>query len=180
MYSDCFDIISFYTMNENVFMRQDNQVAAVADSTKKESTRKEPKALSDKDSKVIRKFLQEVGPYEADALRVAIALADGKVTLTTLPGDDHLALNRYMNNGMSRQGDSQMVTAHRLHRASQLCKRTADYCNKLQLLAVYENLMEFAVNTTYVEKAREGLDRMAATRTGQSTPAYGSSNGVTK
>ena len=56
----------------------------------------------------------------------------------------------------------------------------SDYCNKLQLLAVYENLMEFAVNTTYVEKAREGLDRMAATRTGQSTPAYGSSNGVTK
>ena len=167
-------------MNENVFMRQDNKVAAVADSTKKESTSKEPKALSDKDSKVIRKFLQEVGPYEADALRVAIALADGKVTMTTLPGEDQLALNRYMNNGMSKQGDSQMVTSHRLHRASKLCKRTADYCNKLQLLAVYENLMEFAVNTIYVEKAREGLDKMAVSRTGQSTPAYGSSNGVTK
>ena len=47
---------------ENIYNRQDNQVAAVADSTKKESTGKEPKALSEKDSKVIRKFLQELKP----------------------------------------------------------------------------------------------------------------------
>ena len=167
-------------MNENVFTRQDNQVAAVADSSKKESSGKESKTLGEKDAKVIRKFLQEVGSYEADALRIAIALADGKVTMTTLPGDEQLALNRFLNNGMSRQSDSQQVQAHRIHQASQLCKRTADYCNKLQLLAVYEALMKIAVNAVYVDQARAGLDRMAATRTGQSTSAFGSSNSVTK
>lgn len=82
-------------------MRQGNQVAAVADHAKKESTSKESKTLIEKDSKVIRIFLQEVGLYEADAQRVAIALADGKVTITILPSDDQLALNRFMNNGMS-------------------------------------------------------------------------------
>lgn len=161
-------------------MRQGSQVAAVADSSKKESLGKESKTLSEKETKVIRKFLQEVGPYEADALRIAIALADGKVTMTTLPGDEQLALNRFLNNGMSRQSDSQQAQAHRIHQASQLCKRTADYCNKLQLLAVYEALMKFAVNAVYVDQARAGLDRMAATRTESSTSAYGSSNGVTK
>jgi hypothetical protein len=165
---------------ENIYMRQDNKVATVADSSKKESSSKESKTLSEKDAKTIRKFLQEVGPYEADALRIAIALADGKVTMTTLPSDELLALNRFMNNGMSRQNDSQQAQAHRIHQASQLCKRTADYCNKLQLLAVYEALMKIAVNSVYVEQARSALDRMAATRTGQSTSAYGSSNGVTK
>ena len=41
-------------MQENVFNRQDNKVAAVADSQKKESTSKEQKALSEKDTKVIQ------------------------------------------------------------------------------------------------------------------------------
>ena len=150
-------------VNENNFTRQGNQVAAVADSTKQESSIKESMTLSEKDAKVIRKFLQEVGPYEVDALRIAITLADGKVTTATLPGDEQLALNRYLNNGMSRQSDSQQVQVHRIHRASLLCRRTSDYCNKLQLLAVYEALMKFAVNAAYVDQARAGLDRMAAT-----------------
>lgn len=167
--------------NENIYNRQDNQVAAVADPTKKESAGNESKTLSEKDAKVIRKFLQELNPYEADALRIAIALADGKVAMATLPSDEQLALNRYMNNGMVKDKSSpQQVQSHRIHRASQLCKRTADYCNKLQLLSVYEALMEFAVNTTHVEQARAGLDRMAATRTGLPTSTYGTGNDVTK
>ena len=165
---------------ENIYA-QDNKVVAVADSTKKESSSKESKTLSEKDAKTIRKFLKEVGPYEADALRITIDLADGKVTMATLPSDEQLALNRYMNNGMIKgQGDSQQVQSHRIHRASQLCKRTADYCNKMQLLSVYVAVMEFAVNTTHVEQARAGLDRMVVTRTGHPASMYGSGNCITK
>ena len=166
--------------NETIYTRQDNPVVAVADSTKKESSSKESKTLNDKDAKVIRKFLQEVGPYEADALRIAITLADGKVTMTTLPSDEQLALNRYLNNGMSRQSDPQQVQTHRIHQASQLCKRTADYCNKLQLLVVYEALMNIAVNSVYVGQAQSALDKMAANRTGQSASTYGTGNVVKK
>ena len=164
-------------MNENIYMRQDNQVAAVADSSKKESTGKESTTLNEKEAKIIRKFLQELKPYEADALRIAIALADGKMEVKTLPSDEHLALNRYMNNGMAKEQSSpQQVQSHRIHQASQLCKRTADFCKKLQLLKVYETLMEYAVNSTYVEQAKAALERMAATRTGQSTSTYGTAS----
>ena len=167
--------------NETIFARQDNKVVAVADSTKKESTGKESKTLSEKDAKVIRKFLQEVGPYEADALRISIAMADGKVDINTLTSDEQLALNRFMNNGVSKgKDDSQLIQSHRIHRASQLCKRTADYCNKLQLLVIYEAMMEFAVNTAHVEQARAGLDKIAGSRAGQPTSTCGSGNGITK
>ena len=167
--------------NETIYMRQDNKVVAVADSTKKESSSKESTTLSERDAKTIRKFLQELKPYEADALRIAIAVADGKVTMTTLPSDEQMAFNRYLNYGLAKdQNSPQQVQSHRIHRASQLCKRTADFCNKMQLLSVYGAVMEFAVNANYVEQARAGLDKMAATRTGQPTSTYGAGNSVTK
>ena len=56
----------FNFMNENIYTRQDNKVVAVADSTKKESSSKESTTLSERDAKTIRKFLQELKPYEAD------------------------------------------------------------------------------------------------------------------
>jgi hypothetical protein len=168
-------------MNENVYARQDNKVAAAADSTKKESTGKESKTLSEKDAKVIRKFLQEIGPYEADALRIAIAAADGKANITAISSDEQLALNRYMNSGMSKeQNTTALVQTHRIHRVSQLCKRTADYCSKLQLLTVYESLMEFAVNASHVEQARLALDKMTGMRSGLQPSVYGSGNSANK
>ncbi|WP_155950036.1 hypothetical protein [Prevotella sp. P6B4] len=167
--------------NETIFARQDNKVVAVADSTRKESTGKESKTLSEKDAKVIRKFLQEVGPYEADALRIAIAMADGKVDITTLTSDEQLALNRFMNNGVNKgQSDSWEVEFHRSHRALQLCKRMEDYCNELQLLTIFVDLTEFAFNTAHVEEARAGLEKIAGTRTGQSILTSVAGNSVTK
>ena len=161
-------------MQENVFNRQDNKVAAVADSQKKESTSKEQKTLSEKDTKVIRLFLSSIGPYEADALRLAIALADGK-------SDDQLALNRYLNSGLKKeQNTSQQILAHRIHRASNLSKRAVDFCGKLQLLLVYEALMDMAVNATYVEQARAGLDKMVVGRTTPQTSGYGSTTSPLK
>jgi len=166
---------------ENIYMRQDNKVATVADSSKKESSSKESKTLSEKDAKTIRNFLQELKPYEADALRIAIAIADGKVDTQLLPSDEQMALNRFMNNGLTKdQSNPQQVQSHRIHQASHLCKRTADYCKKIQLLTVYETLMEFAVNATYVDQARTALDKMAVSQTGQSASTYGTANVVTK
>ena len=168
-------------VQENIFNRQGNQVAAVADSKKKESTGKVSKTLSDMEAKVIRRFLQNLGPYEADALRIAIAMADGKVDITTLTSDEQLALNRYMNSGMNKgQSDSWEVEFHRSHRALQLCKRMEDYCNELQQLAIFVDLTEFAFNTAHVEEARAGLEKIAGTRTGQSILTSVAENSVTK
>lgn len=176
VYRGCLNdyIFNCYAMNETIFMRQDNKVAAAADSQKKESTGKEQKALSEKDAKIIRKFLEGVGPYEADALRIVIAFADGKVTTTSLPGDDQLALNLYLNSGLAKeQSAPQQIQAHRIHRASNLSKRAVDYCGKMQLLTAYEALMDTAVHPAYVEQARAGLDKMAASKTGQQTAGFG-------
>lgn len=166
-------------LQENIFNRQDNQVVAAADSQKKESLSKEHKALNDKDVKIIRQFLSSIGLYEADALRIAIALADGKISASSFSSNDMLALNRYLNFGINKQqNSSQQIQAHRIHRASELSKRVIDFCGKLQLLTVYESLMDLAVNATYVEQARAGLDKIMAERTTQKTNSYSPSSSV--
>ena len=166
---------------ENVFNRQDNKVAAVAATPKKGTTSKEPKTQSEKDAKIIRKFLESVGPYEADALRIAICLADGKVAITTLSNDDQLAINRYLNYGLARENPNLLqIQSQRIHRATSLSKRLIDFCSKLQLLTVNEALMNMAMNSTYVEQARLGLEKMAAGRSTAQTGIYGSSANSSK
>lgn len=152
-------------MNENVFNRQSDKVVAVAVTNKKGTTSKEPKAQSEKDAKIIRQFLEGVGPYEADALRIAIGLADGKAAIATLSNEDLLAINRYLNNGLTRESpNSLQIQTHRIHRATNLSKRAADFCSKHQLLAVQEAFIGLAINSTYVDRARAGLDKMAGVR----------------
>ena len=56
-----------------------------------------------KEIQAIRTFLESVGIYEADALRVGIAIADGKVTTDNISADDRLALNRYLNSGRDNE-----------------------------------------------------------------------------
>lgn len=166
-------------LQENIFNRQDNQVVAAADSQKKESQSKEHKAHNDKDVKIIRQFLSSIGAYEADALRIAIALADGKNSASSLSSNDMLALNRYLNFGINKQqNSSQQIQAHRIHRASEMSKRVIDFCGKLQLLTVYEALMDLAVNAAYVEQARAGLDKITAERTTQKTNCNSPSSSV--
>nr|MDE5560938.1 hypothetical protein [Bacteroidaceae bacterium] len=83
-------------MEQNRNMEQGGTVAAVPTEKKNENRKRETSA---KDVQVIRAFLESVGIYEADALRVSIVIADGKETAGSLSADDRLALNRYLNNG---------------------------------------------------------------------------------
>ena len=166
---------------ENIYNRQDNKVAAAAATPKRGMTSKEPKAQSEKDAKIIRKFLEGVGPYEADALRIAISLADGKVAIANLSNDDQLAINRYLNYGLARENPNLLqIQSQRIHRATSLSKRAVDFCSKLQLLTVYEALMNLAMNSTYVEQARLGLDKIAAGRSTAQTGLYNFSTNTPK
>lgn len=166
-------------LQENIFNRQDNQVVAAADSQKKESQSKEHKAHNDKDVKIIREFLSGIGAYEADALRIAIALADGKISASSFSTNDMLALNRYLNFGIKKeQNSSQQIQAHRIHRASELSKRAINFCGKLQLLTVFKSLMDLAVDASYVEQARVSLDKIMAERTTPKTNSYSPNSSV--
>lgn len=81
-------------MEQNRNMEQAGTTAAVPAEKKNENRKRETVG---KDVQAIRTFLESVGIYEADALRVSIAIADGKITIDNISGDDRLALNRYLN-----------------------------------------------------------------------------------
>lgn len=81
-------------MEQNRNMEQGGTAATVPAEKKNENRKRE---VSGKDAQIIRAFLESVGIYEADALRVSIAIADGKVSADNISADDRLALNRYLN-----------------------------------------------------------------------------------
>ena len=72
-------------MEQSKNMEQAGAASAVPTEKKNESRKRE---VSGKDAQVIRVFLESVGIYEADALRVSIAIADGKATAESISAAD--------------------------------------------------------------------------------------------
>lgn len=147
-------------MEQNKNMGQAVTVAANPTEKKNENRKRE---TSGKDVQAIRTFLESVGIYEADALRVSIAIADGKTTADSISPDDRLALNRYLNSGT----DNDKLTAdnaqeHRLNRAFGLMERVADFCDKQQLVTVNKVLLSIAVNAADISRAVSSLDKRPA------------------
>lgn len=145
--------------------------------TEKNESRK--REVSGKDVQAIRTFLESVGIYEADALRVSIAIADGKVTAESISADDRLALNRYLNSGT----DNERLTAdnaqgHRLNRVFKLLERVTEFCDKRQLVTVNKALLSIAVNTTDISRAVSSFDKRPAP--GQPFTDNTNSNGANK
>ena len=161
---------------QNRNMEQAGTVTAVPTVKKNESRKRE---ASGKDVQAIRTFLESVGIYEADALRVSIAIADGKATAEGISADDRLALNRYLNSGK----DNERMTAdnaqeHRLNRAFQLLERVAEFCDKLQLVTVNRSLLSIAVNAADISRAVSSLDKRPVP--GQSFSGSTNGNGANK
>ena len=163
-------------MEQDRNMEQAATDAAVPTVKKNGNSRRESGV---KELQAIRTFLESAGIYEADALRVSIAIADGKVTSDNISADDRLALNRYLNSGR----DNERLTAenaqeHRISRVFGLLERVADFCDKRQLVAVNRTLLSVAVNPTDISRAVSSLDRRPVT--GQSFQGSTVSNGAGK
>lgn len=163
-------------MEQNRNMEQAGTIATVPTEKKNENRKRE---VNGKDAQIIRAFLENVGIYEADALRVSIAIADGKVTADNISADDRLALNRYLNSGT----DNDRLTAdnaqgHRLNRAFGLLERVADFCDKQQLVTVNKVLLSIAVNAEDINRAVSSLDKRPATV--QSSQVNTGNNGAGK
>ena len=164
------------SMEQNRNMEQGGTAATVPAEKKNESRKRE---ISGKDAQIIRAFLENVGIYEADALRVSIAIADGKAAAGSISADDRLALNRYLNSGT----DNDRLTAdnaqeHRLNRAFGLLERVAVFCDKRQLVAVNKALLSIAVNAADISHAVSSLDKRPASV--QPPQANTGNNGVCK
>ena len=163
-------------MEQSKNMEQAGAASTVPTEKKNESRKRE---VSGKDVQAIRTFLENVGIYEADALRVSIAIADGKATAESISADDRLALNRYLNSGT----DNERLTAdnaqgHRLNRAFGLLERVTEFCDKRQLVTVNKALLSIAVNATDISRAVSSLDKRPAS--GQPFPGSTNGNGVNK
>lgn len=163
-------------MEENKHMEQAGAASAVPTEKKSENRKRE---VSGKDVQAIRTFLESVGIYEADALRVSIAIADGKATTDSISADDRLALNRYLNSGK----DNERMTAdnaqeHRLNRAFQLLERVSEFCDKRQLVTVNRSLLSIAVDATDISRAVTSLDKRPAS--GQPFPNNTGTSGAGK
>ena len=147
-------------MEQNRNMEQGGTAAAVPTEKKNENRKRE---VSGKDAQIIRAFLESVGIYEADALRVSIAIADGKVTAENISGDDRLALNRYLNSSTDNNRlTADNVQGHRLNRAFGLLERASDFCDKQQLVTVNRALLSIAVNAEDINRAVSNLDKRPA------------------
>lgn len=147
-------------MEQNRNMEQGGTAAAVPAEKKNENRKRE---VSGKDAQIIRAFLESVGIYEADALRVSIAIADGKVTAENISGDDRLALNRYLNSSTDNNRlTADNVQGHRLNRAFGLLERASDFCDKQQLVTVNRALLSIAVNAEDINRAVSNLDKLPA------------------
>lgn len=144
-------------MEQNKNMEQAGVTATVPTEKKNENRKRETSA---KDVQVIRAFLESVSNYEADALRVSIAIAGGKVSASSISADDRLALNRYLNNSTDNDRmTADNAQAHRLNRAFGLMERVAEFCDKQQLVTVNKALLSIAVNTEDISRAVSSLDK---------------------
>ena len=161
-------------MNKN--MEQSEAASSVPTVKKNESRKRE---VSGKDVQAIRTFLESVGIYEADALRVSIVIADGKATTESISADDRLALNRYLNSGTDNDRlTADNIQGHRLNRAFGLLERVAEFCDKRQLVTVNKALLSIAVNATDISRAVSSLDKRPAP--GQPFSGNANSNGANK
>lgn len=75
-------------MEQTKNMEQTGAASAIHIEKKNENRKRE---ASGKDVQAIRSFLESLSVYEADALRVGIAIADGKTTAENISSDDRLA-----------------------------------------------------------------------------------------
>lgn len=147
-------------MEENRNLEQAGAASVVSTEKKNESRKRE---TSGKDVQAIRSFLESLGVYEADALRVGIAIADGKTTAANILADDRLALNRYLNSGKDNERmTADNAQAHRLNRAFQLLERVSEFCDKRQLVTVNRSLLSIAVDATDISRAVSSLNKRPA------------------
>ena len=163
-------------MEQDKNMEQAATDAAVPTVKKNGNNRRESGV---KEIQVIRTFLESAGIYEADALRMSIAIADGKVTTDNISADDRLALNRYLNSGRNNERlTADNAQEHRMSRVFGLLERAADFCDKRQLVTVNKTLLSVAVNPTDISRAVSSLDKRPAT--GQPLQGNTISNGANK
>ena len=133
--------------------------AAPQDSTNKETKIKSTRSTIGAKAQTILDFLRRCTPYEADSIRVMVGYATGKGEIGTIEPTDLLAVNRFLNHGLTKESgtSSETVMGHRQERAQKLMEAVKEYVNIGQLCRVSVALMKISSDFKTVEDARQHL-----------------------
>ena len=110
----------------------------VQDSASKEQKRKESRPVIGAKAQTILEFLRACSPYEADSIRVMVGYGTGQGDIDTIEATDMLAVNRFLNHGLTRENgtNSEAVMRHRQERVQRLMEAVKGFVDIGQLCRI--------------------------------------------
>ena len=128
-------------------------------SSNRETGKKTTRSAIGAKAQTILDFLRQCTPYEADSIRVMVGHATGKGDTDTIEATDLLAVNRFLNHGLTKENatGNEAVMRHRQERAQKLMEAVKEFVNIGQLCRVSIALMKISSDFKTVEDARQRL-----------------------
>ena len=133
--------------------------ATVQESPNKEQRKKESRPVISAKAQTILDFLRGCSPYEADSIRVMVGYGMGKGDIGTIEATDMLAVNRFLNHGLTKENgtSNETVMRRRQERAQKLMEAVKGFVDISQLCRISVALMKISSDFKAVEDARQHL-----------------------
>ena len=138
-------------------------------SSNRETGKKTTRSAIGAKAQTILDFLRQCTPYEADSIRVMVGHATGKGDTDTIEATDLLAVNRFLNHGLTKENatGNEAVMRHRQERAQKLMEAVKEFVNIGQLCRVSIALMKISSDFKAVEDARQHLQSQPSNAAGR-------------
>ena len=95
-------------------------------------------------------FIRNCTAFEADAFRIMVCIADGKLQIDSLTPSESALLNNYLNDGCFKEDtDVRKLEKHRRERARQLMTKVETYVKGSNMADAHYALYDFASNETF-------------------------------
>ena len=132
---------------------------AAHDSGNKEQKRAEKRPAISAKAQTVLSFLRSCTPYEADSIRVMVGYGMGKGDIGTIEATDMLAVNRFLNHGLTKENgtSNETVMRRRQERAQKLMEAVKGFVDISQLCRISVALMKISSDFKAVEDARQHL-----------------------
>ena len=143
--------------------------STVQDSANKKQKKKESRPVIGAQAQPILEFLRACSPYEADSIRVMVGYGTGQGDIDTIEATDMLAVNRFLNHGLTRESgtSSEAVMRHRQERVQRLMEAVKGFVDIGQLCRISVALMKISSDFKAVEEARQHLQSQPSTNGGK-------------
>ena len=127
----------------------------MAETTKSKQNGAANAAQQGKINHAVIEFIRNCTAFEADAFRIMVCIADGKLQIDSLTPSESALLNNYLNDGCFKEDtDVRKLEKHRRERARQLMTKVETYVKGSNMADAHYALYDFASNETF---ATEGV-----------------------